>query len=75
MAYSSYLRDKAEQALRLARDSTDQVLVKSLIEVAAALGEDPENNCVVALTPATSVVNPTNAYDRCDASAERGEKR
>jgi hypothetical protein len=60
----SHLRDKAEQALRLARDSTDQVLVKSLIEVAAeylgradaidlvkslkevaaALGEDPENN-------------------------------
>jgi hypothetical protein len=38
------LRDKAEQALRLARDTTDQVLVKSLIEVAAALGEDPENN-------------------------------
>jgi hypothetical protein len=35
MAYSSYLRDKAEQALRLARDNTDQVLVKSLIEVAA----------------------------------------
>jgi hypothetical protein len=32
------LRDKAEQALRLARDTTDQV--KSLIEVAAALGED-----------------------------------
>lgn len=35
MAYSSYLRDKAEQALRLARDNTDQVLVKSLIKVAA----------------------------------------
>jgi len=32
MAYSSYLRDKAEQALRTARDNTDQVLVKSLIE-------------------------------------------
>ena len=64
MTDASYLRDKAEQALRLARDSTDQVLVKSLIEVAAeslgradaidlvkylqevaaALGEDPENN-------------------------------
>lgn len=35
MTDSSYLRDKAEQALRLARDSTDQVLVKSNIEVAA----------------------------------------
>ena len=35
MTDSSYLRDKAEQALRLARDSTDQVLVKSHIEVAA----------------------------------------
>ena len=35
MAYSSYLRDKAEQALRLARDISDQVLVKSLIEDAA----------------------------------------
>ena len=64
MTYGSYLRDKAEQALRLARDNTDQVLVKSLIkvaaeslgradaidlvkylqEVAATLGEDPENN-------------------------------
>ncbi len=35
MTDSSYLRDRAEQALRLARDSTDQVLVKSHIEVAA----------------------------------------
>ena len=35
MTDTSYLRDKAEQALRLARDSTDQVLVKSLIEDAA----------------------------------------
>ena len=35
MTDSSYLRDKAEQALRLARDITDQVLVKSLIEAAA----------------------------------------
>jgi hypothetical protein len=35
MAYSSYLRDKAKQALRLARDNTDQVLVNSLIEDAA----------------------------------------
>ena len=31
MVYSLYLRDKAEQALRLARDSTDQVLVRGLI--------------------------------------------
>lgn len=35
MVYSQYLRDKAEQALRLARDSTDQVLVRGLIEDAA----------------------------------------
>jgi hypothetical protein len=41
MAYSSYLCDnadlcdKAEQAFRLARDNTDQVHVKRLIEVAA----------------------------------------
>jgi hypothetical protein len=35
MVYSSYLRDKAEQALRTARDNTDQVLVRSLIEDAA----------------------------------------
>jgi hypothetical protein len=35
MTDSSYLRDKAEQALRLARDITDQALVKSLIEAAA----------------------------------------
>ena len=35
MVYSLYLRDKAEQALRLARDSTDQVLVRGLIEDAA----------------------------------------
>ncbi len=35
MAESSYLRNKAEQALRLARDNTDQVLATSLIEDAA----------------------------------------
>ena len=35
MADSSYLRDKAGQALRLARDISDQVLVKSLIDAAA----------------------------------------
>ena len=35
MAYSSYLRDKAERALRTAEDNTDQVLVKSLMEDAA----------------------------------------
>jgi len=35
MTDSSYLRDKAEQALCLARDITDQVLVKSLIDAAA----------------------------------------
>jgi hypothetical protein len=34
MTESSHLRDKALQALRLARDSVDLVLVKSLIEVA-----------------------------------------
>ena len=54
MADSSYLRDKADQALRLARDSTDPMLQKSLTELALeysaraaaiealALGEDPE---------------------------------
>ena len=35
MKDSSHLRDKAVQALCLARDITDQVLVKSLIEAAA----------------------------------------
>ena len=35
MAYSSYLRDKAVQALRTARDNTDPVLVKTLMEDAA----------------------------------------
>jgi hypothetical protein len=54
MADSSYLRDKADQARRLARDSTDPMLQKSLTELALeysvraaaieaqALGEDPE---------------------------------
>ncbi len=35
MAYSSHLRDRADQALRAARDSTDEVRVKSLREDAA----------------------------------------
>jgi hypothetical protein len=35
MAYSSYLRDKAVQALRTAQDNTDPVLVKTLMEDAA----------------------------------------
>ncbi len=63
MAVASHLRHRAEQALRLARDSNDQALAKRLLsdaaeslgrgdaidlvenlkEVAAALGEDPEN--------------------------------
>ena len=34
MADASYLRDRAEQALRLAKDSTDPVLQKSLTELA-----------------------------------------
>jgi hypothetical protein len=34
MADSSYYRDKAEQALRLARQNTDPILVKSLTELA-----------------------------------------
>jgi hypothetical protein len=56
MADSSYLREKAEQCLRLARDSTDPMLVKSLTELAAeyaaraievdaaALGKDPNDD-------------------------------
>ena len=56
MAESSYYRDKAEQAMRLAKDSTDPVLQKSLTELALeyfsravaietqALGEDPEDD-------------------------------
>jgi hypothetical protein len=35
MAYSSHLRNRADQALRAARDSTDHMLVKSLRENAA----------------------------------------
>jgi hypothetical protein len=34
VADASYFRDKAEQAMRLARDSTDPVLQKSLTELA-----------------------------------------
>jgi hypothetical protein len=34
MADSSYFREKAEQALRLARTSTDPLLVKNLTEMA-----------------------------------------
>jgi hypothetical protein len=56
MADSSYFREKAEQCLRLARDSTDPMLVKSLTELAAeyaaraievdsaALGKDPDDD-------------------------------
>jgi hypothetical protein len=56
MADSSYFRDKAEQALRLARQNTDQTLVKNLIEMAEeylsraeavegkVLGKDPEDD-------------------------------
>jgi hypothetical protein len=35
MADASYFRDRAEQCLRLARDSTDPVLIKSLTDLAA----------------------------------------
>jgi hypothetical protein len=31
---SSYFRDRAEQAFRLARQSTDQMLIRSLTELA-----------------------------------------
>jgi hypothetical protein len=34
MADSSYFRNKAEQAIRLARDSTDPLLQKSLTDLA-----------------------------------------
>jgi hypothetical protein len=56
MPDSSFYREKAEQALRLARDSTDPVLVKSLKEMAReylaradtldglALGKDPKDD-------------------------------
>jgi hypothetical protein len=55
MADSSYYRGKAEQALRLARQNTDPMLVESLTELArhylaqadaidgAAFGKDPED--------------------------------
>jgi len=55
LADPSFYRDKAEQALRLARDMTDPVLVKSLKDMAqeycaradvmekTALGEDPHS--------------------------------
>jgi hypothetical protein len=35
MSDPSYFRDRAEQCLRLARDSTDPTLVQSLTELAA----------------------------------------
>jgi hypothetical protein len=56
MSESSFYREKAEQALRLARDSTDPVLIKSLADLAheyiaradmldgVALGKDPEDD-------------------------------
>jgi hypothetical protein len=54
MADSSYFREKAAQAFRLASDSTDPMLIVSLTELAAeyterakaidalALGQDPQ---------------------------------
>jgi hypothetical protein len=54
MAASSYFRDRAEQALRLSKDSTDPTLIKRLREFgqeyltradaidSSALGADPE---------------------------------
>jgi hypothetical protein len=56
MADSSFYREKAEQALRLARDSTDPVLIKNLKDMAqeyiaradaldgVVLGKDPEDD-------------------------------
>jgi hypothetical protein len=56
MADASYFRDKAEQAMRLAKSSTDPVLQKSLTESAIeyfaravaieaqALGKDPDDD-------------------------------
>jgi hypothetical protein len=56
MADPSYLREKAEQCLRPARESTDPMLVNSLAESAqeytaqanvieaSALAEDPEDD-------------------------------
>jgi hypothetical protein len=55
MADSSYFRERAEQCRRLARDSTDRVLIESLTDLALeyfaravaievkALGEDPDD--------------------------------
>ena len=56
MADPTFYRDKAEQALRLARGSTDLVLIDSLKEMAreylaradaidgVALGQDPDDD-------------------------------
>jgi hypothetical protein len=56
MVDSSFYRDKAEQAFRLARESTDPVLIESLNEMAreyiaradaldgVVLGEDPKDD-------------------------------
>jgi hypothetical protein len=56
MADSSYFREKAEQCRRLARDSTDPILIKGLTDLALeyfaqavaieakALGNDPTTN-------------------------------
>jgi thiamine monophosphate synthase len=55
MADCSYFREKAEQCRRLARDSTDPVLIEGLTDLALeyfaqavaieakALGKDPDN--------------------------------
>ncbi len=55
MADSLYFRERAEQCRRLARDSTDPVLIEALTELALeyfaqavaieaqALGKDPDN--------------------------------
>ena len=62
MTDSTFYRDKAAQALRLARDSTDPVLVKSLTEMAReyiaradaidglVLGKDPEDEAAIRRT-------------------------
>jgi len=56
MADASYFRDRAEQAKRLAKDSTDPVLTESLTELALeyfaravaieaqAFGKDPDED-------------------------------
>lgn len=56
MADASYFRDKAEQAMRFAKESTDPVLTVSLTELALeyfsraiaaeaqALGKDPDED-------------------------------